>query len=292
MARPADPVIAAQRRWPRQKGVLYIDTADNRSIMLPPAKWKEWTRAHPAATVVTRKACSLPLIVSTEHEAMADKVELGPLTVTDVAIEDMDGDDAGRLLDDIPADRAAVWSLGAGALPRLDLIVDASNGWAYVHPRAPLTTAPAPLTKKSVKHKKGAAWPPAENWKVADNVQLEADGFFLREGEYKWSNEDFKGALADFDRALEFNPRNAEAWSRRGVIKEYEGDFTGAVSNYDQAIALRPEFSEWERLYRQTLLWRMMEPPCGGNQYRRQALSKLPDPANVLAPVEVVPEFV
>jgi len=270
-----------------KKGVLYIDTADNRSIMLPPEPWKEWTRAHPAAKVVSRKVLSLPLMVTTEHEAMADKVELGPLTVTDVAIEDMDGDDAGQLRDDIPADLATAWSLGTSALSRIDLIVDASNGWAYVHPRPPLATTPPLFTKKQVKHKKGAALPPAENWKVADNVQLEADNFFLREGEYRWNAQDFKGALADFNRALEFNPRNHAAWSGRGAVAEYEGDFTGAVSNYDKVIELRPDFSEWERLYRQTLLWRVVEsPPAEPKPAAKPAETS--DPATALAPVEVV----
>jgi tetratricopeptide (TPR) repeat protein len=240
-----------------KKGVIYIDTADNRSIMLAPPQWKEWTQAHPAATPVARKVWGLPLLISTEHETLADKVELGPLTVTDVAIEDMVSDDAGLLRDELPGEDTA-WSLGIGALSRIDLIVDGKNGWAYVHPKMSLTAAPPLLTKKS---RKEAALRPAGNWKVADNVQLEADGFFLREGEYKWGMEDFKGALADFNRALEFNPRNPDAWSDRGAVKEYEGDFTEAVSNYDKAIELRPDYSAWQRLYRQALLWRLIELP-------------------------------
>jgi len=266
-----------------KKGVIYIDTADNRSIMLAPPQWKEWTQAHPAATLVSRKDWGLPLIISTEHEALADKVELGPLTVTDVAIEDMGGDDAGRLRDEIPGE-ATVWSLGMGALSRIDLIVDGRNGWAYVHPKMSLTTASPLLTKKS---KKGAALRPAGNWKVADNVELEADGFFLREGEYKWGVEEFKGALADFNRALELNPRNPDAWSDRGAVKEYEGDFTEAVSNYDKAVELRPDYSEWERLYRQTLFWRVMELPPAETNLAAKA-GETSDPATRLMSVEVV----
>jgi tetratricopeptide (TPR) repeat protein len=270
-----------------KKGVLYIDTADNRSIMLAPTPWKEWTQAHPLATMVSRKVWALPLIISTKHEAAADKVELGPLTVTDVAIEDMGGEDAGRLLDEIPADEATVWSLGTGALSRLDLIVDGRNGWAYVHPKSPLTTVPPLLAEKSVKYKKGAAAPPAGNWKVADNVRLEADGFFLREGEYKWGLEDFKGALADFNRALEYNPRNPDAWSDLGAVMEYQGAFTEAVSNYDKAIELRPDYSPWERLYRQTLLWRAMESPPAETKLAATA-GETSDPATSLMSVEVV----
>ena len=272
-----------------KRGVLYIDTADNRSIMLAPAQWKEWTKAHPAVKMASRKVWGLPLTVSTEHEALADKVELGPLTVTDVAIEDMDGDDAGQLRGDVPADIATVWSLGTGALSRIDLIVDGSNGWAYVHPKTPLTAAPPLLTKKAVKNrnKKGAAVRSAENWKVADNVQLEADNFFMREGEYKWGAEDFKGALADFNRALEFNPRNHDAWFSRGAVEEYQGDFTRAISNYDKAIELQPDFSPWERLYRQTLLWRVLEPPPVKTKLAAKPV-ETSDAATTLTPVEVI----
>jgi lipoprotein NlpI len=266
-----------------KKGILYIDTADNRSIMLAPAQWKEWTRAHPAAKPVSRKVWGLPLLISTEHEALADKVEIGPLTVSDAPIEDMDGDAAGRLRDEIPG-LAAVWSFGMGALSRIDLIVDGKNGWAYVHPKMPLPTAPPLLGKKS---RKGASLGRAGNWKVADNVQLEADGFFQREGEYKWGVEDFKGALADFNRSLELNPCNSDAWSDRGAVKEYEGDFTEAVANYDKVIALQPDYSEWERLYRHALLWRVLGVPPAETDLAAKA-AEPSDAATTLKPVEVV----
>jgi tetratricopeptide (TPR) repeat protein len=266
-----------------KKGILYIDTADNRSIMLSPPQWKAWTHAHPAATLVSRKVWGLPLIISTEHEALADKVEIGPLTVTDAPIEDMDRDAAARLRAQVPG-QAAVWSLGMGALSRIDLIVDGKNGWAYVHPKVSLTTAPPMLSKRS---RKEAPLRPAGNWKVADNVELEADGFFQREGEYKWGMEDFKGALADFNRTLELNPRNPDAWSDRGAVKEYEGDFTEAVSNYDKVIELQPDYSEWERLYRHALLWRVLGLPPEETNLAAKA-GEPSDPAIRLESVEVV----
>jgi hypothetical protein len=266
-----------------KKGAIYIDTADNRSIMLAPAQWKEWTQAHPNATKAPRKVWGLPLLISTEHEALADKVELGPLTFAGVAIEDMGGDDADRLRDGIPG-ADTVWSVGMGALSRIDLIVDGKNGWAYIHPKTPLATDSPLLTKKS---KKKPALRPGGNWKVADNVQLEADGFFLREGEFKWVKQDFDGALADFNRALEFNPLNPDAWSDRGVAKEYKGDFAEAVSNYDKTVALRPDYSAWERLYRQTLLLRGLELPPAETKLAAKA-DQSSDPATRLTPVDVV----
>ena len=54
---------------------------------------------------------------------------------------------------------------------------------------------------------------------------------------------------------------NADAYSRRGVVREVLGDFSGALLDYDKVIKLKPADSDWERLYRQTLLWRLGRPP-------------------------------
>ena len=54
---------------------------------------------------------------------------------------------------------------------------------------------------------------------------------------------------------------NAKAHTLRGVAREVLGDFSGAVSDYDEVIKLKPADSDWERLYRQTLLWRLGCPP-------------------------------
>jgi lipoprotein NlpI len=99
------------------------------------------------------------------------------------------------------------------------------------------------------------------NWTVADNVRLSGDHLFLLSGNYKFRQADWAGALADFNRALEINPKNAGAYSRRGVTRQLTGDFSGALSDYDQFIALKPDAADWERLYRHTLLWRLGRPP-------------------------------
>jgi hypothetical protein len=45
------------------------------------------------------------------------------------------------------------------------------------------------------------------------------------------------------------------------VARQLEGDFSGALSDYDHFIALKPDTSDWERLYRQTLLLRLGRAP-------------------------------
>jgi lipoprotein NlpI len=102
---------------------------------------------------------------------------------------------------------------------------------------------------------------PGGNWTVADNVRLSGDNLFLISGIYKQHHGNWAGALTDFNRALEINQKNANAYSRRGVARQLEGDFSGALSDYDQFIALKPDDSDWVRLYRQTLLWRLGRAP-------------------------------
>ncbi len=228
-------------------GTVWVDTADCRSVILP--GWKEWKEAHPQSLVTSRNAVGLPLLIPTHHEARVDQITLGPLTLTDVAIEDMPADKVDDLLQETPSAKV-VWVLGMAALTRMDLVVDGKNGWAYLHPKPPLNRPGL----KSDMAKDAAA---GGNWKVAENVRVSSDNLFVYSGELKWSKHDGSGALADYTRALEIDPRNADAWSDRGVVREVRGDFADAVSNYDKAIELRPEYSDWERLYRQTLLWRL-----------------------------------
>jgi lipoprotein NlpI len=187
------------------------------------APWKEWKATH-------------------SHPSRADEFKLGALTLTDVTLKEMPARESNTLLDETPNAKAA-WEIGLPALLRLDLAVDGKSGWAYLHPKPPQSKTNAPAAD--------------QDWKVADNVRLSSDNLFVYSGVYKWYQNDFTGAEADYIHALELNPRNADAYSGRGVVREVLGDFAHAVSNFDQVIQLRPANSEWERLYRQTLLWRM-----------------------------------
>jgi lipoprotein NlpI len=196
---------------------------------------------------------------------------LGALTLTDVAVKEMSAREASDLLDETPAAKA-VWSLGMTGLMRLDLVVDGKNGWAYLHPKPPLNKTNAP--------------PAGGEWKVADNVRVSSDNLFVYAGIYKWYLNDFAGAEADYTHALALNPRNADAYSERGAVREVLGDFSNAVSNYDKVIELRPATSEWERLYRQALLWRAGRPPA--IEAKPAAVEKKsPESAIALEPVVV-----
>ena len=51
---------------------------------------------------------------------------------------------------------------------------------------------------------------------------------------------DKEGALEDYTKAIALNPKNAEAYTSRGVLRQEMGDKEGALADYTKAIALNP----------------------------------------------------
>lgn len=51
---------------------------------------------------------------------------------------------------------------------------------------------------------------------------------------------DIDGAIADFDRVIAINPRNAAAFNDRGTARHMKGDRDGAIADFDRAIAIDP----------------------------------------------------
>jgi tetratricopeptide (TPR) repeat protein len=52
---------------------------------------------------------------------------------------------------------------------------------------------------------------------------------YFNNGGRKYDFQDFLGAIADYTRALELNPKLAEAYKNRGLAKAYLEDFVGAI---------------------------------------------------------------
>jgi tetratricopeptide (TPR) repeat protein len=55
---------------------------------------------------------------------------------------------------------------------------------------------------------------------------------------------DKQGALADFNKAIELNPKDSEAYNNRGNIRADIGNRQGALIDFDRAIQLNPKYAE------------------------------------------------
>ena len=50
-------------------------------------------------------------------------------------------------------------------------------------------------------------------------------------------------AIADYDRTIAINPKNADAYGNRGAIYNSKGQYDRAIADYDRAIALNPKYA-------------------------------------------------
>lgn len=60
----------------------------------------------------------------------------------------------------------------------------------------------------------------------------------------KLKNEDFKGALEDFTKAIERDPELAEAYLHRGYVYGNKGELQEALADFNQAIAIDSAYIE------------------------------------------------
>jgi hypothetical protein len=113
---------------PHEGGTIFIDTGSDSGVSLSPARWSEWTNAHPNRPKTLRGSYSPRSGLVFGEESWSQQLSLGPLTLTDVPVtQSSDGDMSGI------SEYAA--TLGLAALRRLEIIVDGKKGVAYVRSR-------------------------------------------------------------------------------------------------------------------------------------------------------------
>ena len=70
-------------------------------------------------------------------------------------------------------------------------------------------------------------------WKGADLVWA-----YGNRGDAKRAKRDFAGALADYDRAIEFDPKDPINYVSRGHARFGLRDFDGAIADFNRALAI------------------------------------------------------
>ncbi|MGH9832797.1 MAG: tetratricopeptide repeat protein [Blastocatellia bacterium] len=99
---------------------------------------------------------------------------------------------------------------------------------------------------------------------------------------------DLRGALEDYSRAIEIDPRLALLYGNRGVTRKALGDLKGAIADYTEAIRLRPDFNL--AYFNRSAAWRAMGKGYEAEQdfIRSRGPGKEPE-ASLEPPIEGVP---
>ena len=80
---------------------------------------------------------------------------------------------------------------------------------------------------------------------LIDDVRKEANKLAAKEwldkGQYLANAKDYEGAVVNYNRAIELDPKSAWAYIYRASSKMMLADYNGALSDYDKAIELDPK---------------------------------------------------
>lgn len=66
----------------------------------------------------------------------------------------------------------------------------------------------------------------------------------INSGYDKYMDDDYQGAISDFDKALQLDDSNPETYFLRGVCYSYAGEKVKAVADLDRAILLKDDYYE------------------------------------------------
>ena len=68
--------------------------------------------------------------------------------------------------------------------------------------------------------------------------------YYNSRGLAKEAKGDHDGAIADYVRAIELNPKYAGAYNNRGLAREAKGDHDGAIADYNRALELAAKLAK------------------------------------------------
>jgi len=77
--------------------------------------------------------------------------------------------------------------------------------------------------------------------KNAEKKETQSSEGYILMGRMKFDKENFKGAILDFDKAIEISPNYGKAYLNRALAKNETEDYEGAINDFDTAIKLSPK---------------------------------------------------
>ena len=77
---------------------------------------------------------------------------------------------------------------------------------------------------------------------IPEKAQADSASYYYNRGNDKDDEGDYYGAISDYNKAIEINPRYADAFINRGIAKRKLEDYYGAISDYNRAIEINPSY--------------------------------------------------
>jgi tetratricopeptide (TPR) repeat protein len=100
---------------------------------------------------------------------------------------------------------------------------------AKPHDDVPVTSQPSPVASST----------PTASPTVSSTTQMNAKDFYDK-GLEKYNNKDYKGAIEDFNQALQLDSNYADAYFKRGHARSKIEDYKGAIDDYTEYLRLNP----------------------------------------------------
>lgn len=72
-------------------------------------------------------------------------------------------------------------------------------------------------------------------------VSCQTSEDYVKNGTHKYLNNDYHGAIAEYDEAIKINPNCIDAYNNRAIAKSTLKDYSGALADWNKVIELNPK---------------------------------------------------